>query len=134
MLVGRDAERARLQGLLSDAREGRSGVLVVSGEAGVGKNALLDGAAETSDGMRVVRVVGVESEATMPFGTLGDVCRPFLDSTGDLPDRQRQALEGALAMGPLFLSPRTIETHLGRVFRKLGISDRRALPAPSDEC
>jgi DNA-binding CsgD family transcriptional regulator len=100
VLVGRDAERARLQGLLSDARDGRSGVLVVSGEAGVGKTALLNDAAETSDGMRVVRVVGVESEATMPFGTLFDVCRPFLESIGDLPDRQRQALEGALAMGP----------------------------------
>jgi DNA-binding CsgD family transcriptional regulator len=86
--------------LLTDAREGRSGVLVVSGEAGVGKTALMDDAVACADGMRVVRVVGVESEATMPFGTLFDVCRPFLGSIGDLADRQRQALEGALAMGP----------------------------------
>jgi DNA-binding CsgD family transcriptional regulator len=100
VLVGRDAERARVKGLLADAREGRSAVLVVSGEAGVGKTALLDDAVVCADGMRVVRVVGVESEATMPFGTLFDVCRPFLGSIGDLADRQRQALEGALAMGP----------------------------------
>ena len=77
-----DAERARLQGLLADAREGRSGVLVVAGEAGVGKTALLDDAASGADGMRVVGVAGVESEATMPFGTLFDVCRPFLRSIG----------------------------------------------------
>jgi DNA-binding CsgD family transcriptional regulator len=106
VLIGRDAERARLQELLVDARDGRSSVLVVSGEAGVGKTALLDDAARRADGMRVVRVVGVESEATMPFGTLFDVCRPFLGSIGDLPDRQRQALEGALAMGPAAESDR----------------------------
>lgn len=83
-----------------DARDGRSAVLVVSGEAGVGKTALLDDVASGADGMRVVRVVGVESETTMPFGALFDVCRPFLGSIGDLPDRQRLALEGALALGP----------------------------------
>ena len=100
MLLGRDVERAQLRELLADAREGRSRVLVVCGEAGVGKTALLDDAVERAAGMRVVRAVGVESEATMPFGALFDVCRPFLGSIGDLPDRQRRALEGALAMGP----------------------------------
>ena len=100
VLVDRDAERARLRSSLAEAREGRSVVLVVSGEPGVGKTALLDDAVAGAEGMRVVRVAGVESEASMPFGTLFDVCRPFLDSIGDLPDRQRRALEGALAMGP----------------------------------
>ncbi len=100
MLVGRDIERARLGDLLADAREGRSGVLVVSGEAGVGKTALISDAVAGVTGMRVIRVVGVESEATMPFGTLFDVCRPLLGSLDDLPDRQRRALQGALAMGP----------------------------------
>ena len=83
-----------------DARDGRSTVLVVIGEAGVGKTALLDDVASRADGMRVIRVVGVESETTMPFGALFDVCRPFMGSIGDLPDRQRRALEAALAMGP----------------------------------
>ncbi len=75
-------------------------MLVVTGEAGVGKTALLDDAAAGAAGMRVVRAVGVESEASMPFGTLFDVCRPFLESIDELPDRQRKALEGALAIGP----------------------------------
>ena len=75
-------------------------MLVISGEPGVGKTALLDDAIDGADGMRVVRVVGIETEATMPFGTLFDVCRPFLGSIGELPDRQREALQGALAMGP----------------------------------
>ncbi len=100
VLVGRDAERARLQTLLTDARDGRSGVLVVSGEAGVGKTALLDDAVATAEEMRVVRVRGVESEEAMPFGALFDVCRPFLGSIQELPDRQRRALQGALALGP----------------------------------
>ena len=98
--MGRDVERAQLRELLADAREGRSRVLVVCGEAGVGKTALLDDAVERAAGMQVVRAVGVESEAAMPFGALFDVCRSFLGSIGDLPDRQRGALEGALAMGP----------------------------------
>ncbi|MEA2428397.1 MAG: hypothetical protein QOF37_2025, partial [Thermoleophilaceae bacterium] len=100
MLIGREAERARLRSLLQDAREGRSRVLVLSGEPGVGKTALLDDAVESAEGMRAVRVVGIESEASMPFGALFDVCRPFLASIADLPDRQRRALEGALAIGP----------------------------------
>ena len=100
MLVGRDAERARLQTVLSDARDGRSSVLVVSGEAGVGKTALLEDAVAAAEEMRVVRVRGVESEAAMPFGALFDVCRPFLGSVPELPERQRRALEGALALGP----------------------------------
>ena len=75
-------------------------MLVVAGEPGVGKTALLQDAIAGADGMQVILVAGVESEAAMPFGTLFDVCRPFLGSIDELPDRQRQALEGALAMGP----------------------------------
>lgn len=75
-------------------------MLVVSGEPGVGKTALLGDAVEGAGGMRAVRVVGVESEGAVLFGGLFDVCRPLLGSIGELPDRQRQALEGALAIGP----------------------------------
>ena len=71
--------------------KGRSRVLVVCGEAGVGKTALLDDAVERAAGMQVVRAVGVESETTMPFGALFDVCRSFLGSIGDLPDRRAAA-------------------------------------------
>ena len=100
VLLGRDVERTQLRELLADAREGRSRVLVIRGEAGVGKTALLNDAAERAVGMSVVRALGVESEATMPFGALFDVCRPFLDSIRHLPERQRRAIEGALALGP----------------------------------
>jgi DNA-binding CsgD family transcriptional regulator len=75
-------------------------VLVVSGEAGVGKTALLEDAVAGAAAMRVVHVLGIESEANIPFSALLDICRPLLGSIGDLPDRQRRALEGALAMGP----------------------------------
>jgi len=86
--------------VLADARAGNGGVLVVTGEPGVGKTALLDDTVDHATGMRVVRVAGIEAEAAMPFGTLFDVCRPFMSAVTDLPERQRRALEGALAIGP----------------------------------
>ena len=123
--MGRDVERAQLRELLADAREGRSRVLVVRGEAGVGKTALLDDAVEAASGMQVVRAVGVESETTMPFGALFDVCRSFLGSIGDLPDRQRRALEGALALGPATEGDRFA---IGAATLSLLASDAREAP------
>ena len=125
VLVGRDVERAQLRELLADAREGRSRVLVVCGEAGVGKTALLDDAVKAAGGMQVVRAVGVESETTMPFGALFDVCRSFLGSIGDLPDRQRRALEGALALGPATEGDRFA---IGAATLSLLASDAREAP------
>src|SRR5215218_3558396 len=61
MLVGRDAECERLAGLLERARAGRSGALVVRGEAGIGKTALLEWVAERADGFTVRRALGIES-------------------------------------------------------------------------
>ena len=100
MLVGRDRECALVDRLLERARAGTAGVLVVVGEAGIGKTALLDYAAEQAEGMTVVRAVGVESEAQLEFSALFDVCRPLLDRLGELPERQREALAGALGIGP----------------------------------
>ena len=68
MLVGRREERAALEALLASAREGRSGVLVLHGEAGVGKSALLDDAAASACGFRVARATGVQSERELAFG------------------------------------------------------------------
>ena len=62
MLVGRAQERARLEALLAGAREGRSGALVLRGEAGIGKTALLEQAAGWAEGFRVWRAIGIESE------------------------------------------------------------------------
>ena len=100
MLVGREGECARIDSLLTEARSGRSGALVVLGEAGIGKSALLDYAAERTDGMAVARALGVESEAELEFSGLLEVCGPLLDRLPELPERQAAALRGALGLGP----------------------------------
>jgi len=99
MLVGRDRECALIERLLERARAGTAGVVVVVGEPGIGKTALLDYATERAEAMAVVRAVGVESEAELEFSGLFDVCRPLLGRLGELPERQREALEGALGIG-----------------------------------
>jgi predicted ATPase len=78
MLVGRDRECALVGRMLERARAGSAGVLVLVGEPGIGKTALLDYAAGRAEGMTVVRAVGVESEAELEFSALFDVCRPLL--------------------------------------------------------
>src|SRR5246127_4153650 len=98
MLLDRLPERAALSGLLEAARAGRSGVLVVRGEPGVGKTALLDWAVESAAARRVVRVAGVESEMELAFAALQQLCAPMLDQLAGLPDPQRAALGGAFGL------------------------------------
>jgi DNA-binding CsgD family transcriptional regulator len=100
MLVGRREECLRIEGLLEDARSGRGGALVVSGEPGIGKTSLLDQAAATAEDMRVVRARGIETEASVPFVGLVDLLTPLAGLVEDLPDRQAEALRSALALGP----------------------------------
>ena len=78
MLYGRDAEKARIGELLAQARTGRSGALSVCGDAGVGKTALLEHAMDAAEGMRLLHVTCVESEAELPFAALHHLCRPML--------------------------------------------------------
>jgi DNA-binding CsgD family transcriptional regulator len=103
MLLGRLPERAALSGLLEAARAGRSGVLVMRGEPGVGKTALLEYAVESAAGLRVARVAGVESEMELAFAALQQLCAPMLDKLERLPDPQREALGVAfgLKLGPV---------------------------------
>ncbi|UBU16339.1 AAA family ATPase [Nonomuraea gerenzanensis] len=98
MLYGRAAEQAVIDQLLLDTLEGRPRALVVRGEAGVGKSALLDHAAANADA-QVLRVTGVESEAELPFAALHLLLRPALDRVGVLPPQQSEALLGALGLG-----------------------------------
>src|SRR5882724_5899241 len=79
MLLAREPERQALEQLLSGARNGRSGVLALVGEPGIGKTSLLDLAVELAGGMRVLRARGVASEAQIPFAALFELLRPALD-------------------------------------------------------
>jgi DNA-binding CsgD family transcriptional regulator len=103
MLRGRRDECAVLDRLLDEARGGRSGALVVEGEAGVGKTALLDYAIASASDLRVLGAVGVESEMELAFAALHQLCAPVLDRLERLPVPQRDALltTFALRAGPV---------------------------------
>src|SRR5688500_9227041 len=100
VLVGRAAERQTLDRLLDDVRDHRSAVLIVRGEAGVGKTALLHYCARQASGFRIARVTGVESEMELPFAGLHQLCAPMLDRLDALPDAQQAALGVALGLAP----------------------------------
>jgi DNA-binding CsgD family transcriptional regulator len=98
MLRGRRAECAKLERLLEAMHLGRSSVVVLRGEAGIGKTALLEYASECAAGCRVVRAVGVESEMELPFAGLHQLCAPLLDGLDRLPPPQRDALGTAFGL------------------------------------
>ena len=98
MLVGREPERKLVERLAAAARLGESGVLVVAGEAGIGKSALLEHATSLCDGMIVHRVVGSEMERDLAFGGLSQLLAGAVDDLDQLPDPQAHALGVALAV------------------------------------
>jgi DNA-binding CsgD family transcriptional regulator len=100
MLLGRAVECARIDRLVSDAMAGTSGALIVLGDPGIGKTALLDYAAERAEGMAIVRARGVESETQVPFAGLLELLRPLLGELDRVPEPQAVALRGALGLGP----------------------------------
>ena len=91
-LVDRQRERQALDSLMEDLRSGRGRALVVRGEAGVGKSALLEYAAGAAPDMQVARAVGVESEMELAFAGVHQLCAPLLDRLEGLPAPQRDAL------------------------------------------
>ncbi len=95
MLVGRDVEQVGIRDLLADAMAGHGRALAIRGEAGIGKSALLRYAGEAAEGMRVLRGVGVESEAELGFGVLHMLLNPFTDRIDRLPGPQAAALRAA---------------------------------------
>ena len=101
-LQGRQDVRTTLDGLLDGARAGHSGVLVLRGEPGIGKSALLEYAAGSAPDMRVPRVVGIESEKDLPYSAVQQVCAPIQDRLERLPSPQQDALRTTfgLAEGP----------------------------------
>ncbi|NUR96150.1 MAG: DUF2791 family P-loop domain-containing protein, partial [Kribbellaceae bacterium] len=99
-LLGRRAERAVLDRLLTDVRNGTSRVLVVRGEAGVGKTALLNYAADAAADFSMVRAVGVQSEMELAFAALHQLCAPLLDRLDRIPEPQRRALATVFGLAP----------------------------------
>jgi DNA-binding CsgD family transcriptional regulator len=97
-LLGRERQRVALDRLLEAARDGHGGVLVVHGEPGVGKTALLEYAGEAGREFRVLQTVGVEGEMELPYAALQQLCSPILDRLERLPDPQRDALGVAFGL------------------------------------
>ena len=95
---GRSSERDVLDRLLRDARAGKSAVLVIRGEAGVGKSALLRHVADQASGFHLAQISGVESEMELPFAGLHALCTPLLDDLDALPTPQRDAIQVALGL------------------------------------
>jgi len=144
VLLGRDAELAEIANLLHRAREGDGGALLIVGEPGIGKTALLTAAREHSAEMLAIHTSGFESEADLPFAALAGLAAPLLDRLDRLPQPQAHALEVALAMA----QPRTGGDRLA-VFAGfaglvalgaaehpmlLTIDDAQWLDTPSAEC
>src|SRR5450432_1660195 len=97
-LLGREREREVLDRLLDGVRGGRGGVLVVHGEAGVGKTALLDYAVEAACGFRTARTSGIEAEMELPFAAVQQLCSAFLELMDRLPQPQHEALGVAFGL------------------------------------
>jgi AAA ATPase domain len=99
MLLGRGPETTRLDDLISDAAGGRGGALVLEGEPGVGKTALLDDAAGRASRLCVLRVAGVQSELALPYAALHQLCARMIGRRDRLPAPQAEAI--AVALGGL---------------------------------
>jgi hypothetical protein len=93
-LLDRTAETAALEGVLAAVRDGLSGVLVLRGEAGIGKTALLEWAAGQAGDMQVARMAGVQAEMGMGFAGLHQMLVPFLGGLDGLPGRAAGAVPG----------------------------------------
>ena len=97
-LLGRVNECVLLDGVIDEVRRGRSRALLLKGEAGIGKTALLEYLVESASDLTVARAVGVESEMELPFASLHQLSGPMLDRLPSLPAPQRQALEVVFAL------------------------------------
>lgn len=98
MLIGRTEETQRLTELLNQVREGMSGVLVLRGEAGIGKTALLDATVEAAQDLSVIPIEGIESEMQLGYAALHRLLISYLPRVALLPEPQRDALQSAFGL------------------------------------
>jgi DNA-binding CsgD family transcriptional regulator len=98
-LRGRASECETLRGLISTVRSGSCQVLVLRGEAGVGKTALLDYVTELASGFRSIHLAGVQSDMELAFAGLHQLCAPLMEHVDELPEPQREALAVAFGRG-----------------------------------
>src|SRR4029453_11525262 len=98
MLIGRESERSVLEALLQSARGERSAALVLRGEPGIGKTALLEYAADSARDMTVLRCVGIEAEHELPFASMHQLVRPCLGLLDRLPAPPAAARRGAMGL------------------------------------
>src|SRR5919201_1675533 len=96
--LGRTRERERLDAMLAQARDGQSAVLVIRGEPGIGKTALLRYAARQASGVRTTEVEGVQAEMELSFAAIHRLCAPMFDGLEVLAEPQRMALRVALGV------------------------------------
>ena len=97
-LIGRARECAVLDRLLATVRGGESAALVIRGEAGIGKTALMHYCARQASGCHVAQIAGVESEVELPFAALHQLCAPMLGNLPALPEPQARALQVAFGL------------------------------------
>jgi predicted ATPase len=107
-LYGRETESRRIDSLLDAARAGRSGALLLRGQPGTGKTALLRSAVARAVGMTVLQARGLEVEAQLAFSGLSDLFGPVIDLIETIPAPQAAALAGALAVGPAVAADRFV--------------------------
>ncbi|MBW5425039.1 AAA family ATPase [Streptomyces sp. BG9H] len=112
---GREDELGVIDRVLQGARQGRSAALVVRGEAGIGKSALLAHAVDAAraEGLRVLRATGTDSESELPFAGLHLLLGRAADRVGELPERQARALGGALGLSDVAAGPEGMVAGLG---------------------
>jgi len=133
VLPGREREGAHLRALLDRVRGGHSAAIVVRGEAGVGKTALLNDVLGSAADLRVVRAAGIESEMELPYAGLQQLCASMLDQLSRLPPPQSGALRTAfgLAEGP---APDRFLVGLAALGLLSEAAERRPLVCVVDDC
>jgi DNA-binding CsgD family transcriptional regulator len=133
-LLGRETEMGAIEELLARVRGGRGGALVLRGEAGVGKTALLDAFAERAEGTRVLRASGVEPEGELPFAAVHRMCSGMLvGSIDDLPAPQGAAVKVAFGLSDAEHPPDPFLVGLGVLNRLSFAADERPLVCLIDD-